>query len=410
MYYGWLIVFLVALYQGLMSGLINYSYGILIVPIVEELGASLFVAMLGLTAAKLVSGVASPVLGAMIDKHPMRIFVTLGIVALGSTFILLSYLSAVWQFPVIFGLLVSIVFAFLGPLTGSTLVSRWFSRRRGRALGFAALGLSIGGFVAPPALQYFMDSLGWRGAFFAIGSSILVTAPVFYWLIKNSPQEIGLLPDGEPLATTSEAQQKQIEVDPYNNSRAILVEPAFWMLGISTGILYASLTAVLASVAPYAVDLGVDKQKAAQLISIMAFTGILGKLMFGYAADFMNLKVGYWLAMAFMGAGLLLLSIQPAYQLMVVASVVIGLSIGGLIPIYGALLAKVFGIASYARVMGLMRIVTLMISMIGAPFAGLIFDMTGSFTLAFQAFSVALVVAGLVIIPLKLSPKLAVSG
>jgi len=61
-------------------------------------------------------------------------------------------------------------------------------------------------------------------------------------------------------------------------------------------------------------------------------------------------------------------------------------------------------------VMGLMRIVTLMISMIGAPFAGLIFDMTGSFTLAFQAFSVALVVAGLVIIPLKLSPKLAVSG
>ncbi len=405
MFYGWLIVFLVALYHGLMSGLINYSYGILIVPLVEEFGASLFVAMLGLTAAKLVSGLASPILGPMIDKHPMRIFVTLGIVALGSTFILLSYLSAVWQFPVIFGLLMSVVFAFLGPLTGSTLVSRWFSRRRGRALGLAALGLSIGGLVAPPALQYLIDVWGWRGAFFAIGSTVLVTAPVFYCLIKNSPQEIGLLPDGDTLEATAELKQAQTEVDPYNNYRAILAEPGFWMLGISTGVLYASLTAILASVAPYAVDLGIDKQKAAQLISIMAFTGILGKLLFGYAADFMNLKVGYWLAMAFMGAGLLLLSIQPAYQLMVVASVVIGLSIGGLIPVYGALLAKVFGIASYARVMGLMRVVTLMISMVGAPLAGLAFDMTGAFTLAFQGFAVALVFAGSVIVPLKFNPE-----
>lgn len=409
MFYGWLIVLLVALYHGLMSGLINYSYGILIVPLVEEFGASLFVAMLGLTAAKLVSGLASPILGSMIDKHPMRIFVTIGIVALGSTFVLLSYLSAVWQFPVIFGLLMSFVFAFLGPLTGSTLVSRWFSRRRGLALGLAALGLSIGGFVAPPVLQYLMDAWGWRQAFFAIGFAILVTAPVFYWLIKNSPQEIGLLPDGEQLEAAAEVKSTHTEGDPYNNYRAILVEPGFWMLGISTGILYASLTAVLASVAPYAVDLGVDKQKAAQLISIMAFTGIIGKLLFGYAADLMNLKVGYWLAMAFMAAGLLLLSIQPAYQLMVIASVIIGLSIGGLIPVYGALLAKVFGIASYARVMGLMRIVTLMISMVGAPLAGLIFDMTGAFTLAFQAFAVALVFAGLVIIPLKLTPQPVVS-
>ena len=405
MYYGWLIVFLVALYQGVMSGLINYSYGILIFPIVEEFGASLFVAMLGLTAAKLVSGAASPIFGPMIDKYPMRIFVTLGVIALGLTFVLLSYVSAVWQFLVIFGLLVSLVFAFLGPLTGSTLVSRWFSLRRGRALGFAALGMSIGGFLAPPTLQYFMDTWGWREAFFAIGAAILVTAPVFYWLIKNSPQEIGLLPDGCRLEQITEEKRMRVEADPYMNYRLILAEPAFWMLGISTGILYASLTAILANIVPYALDLSIEKQKAAELVSIMAFTGIIGKLLFGYAADFLNLKVSYWLAMVFMAAGFLLLSVQPSYQLMVVSVVAIGVSIGGIIPVYGSLLAKVFGIISYARVMGLMRILTLMISMLGAPFAGIMFDATGSFTIAFQILSVALMLAGLIIIPLKLNSK-----
>lgn len=405
MFYGWLIVFLVAIYQGVMSGLINYSYGIIVVPLLEEFGASVFVAMLGLTAAKLVSGVASPLLGPMIDKYPMRIFVTLGVVLLGFAFILLSYLSAVWQFPLIFALLISLVFAFLGPLTGSTLVSRWFNRRRGRALGCAALGLSIGGFVAPPVLQYLLDALGWRAAFFAIGAVVLVTAPVFYWLIENSPRELGLLPDGDAIESVPKTAEAHAAVDPYNNYRAILKAPAFWILGVSTGILYASLTAVLASIVLYAVDLGVDKLKAAQLISIMALTGIFGKLMFGYAADFMNLKIGYWLVMAFMASGLLLLSIQPQFQLMVVAAVVIGLSIGGLIPVYGALLARVFGIVSYARVMGLMRIVTLMISMLGAPFAGLVFDMTGSFSLAFQSFSLALLIGGIVLAPLKLQAR-----
>lgn len=405
MFYGWLIVFLVAFYQGLMSGLINYSYGILVVPLVEEFGASLFVAMLGLTAAKLVSGLASPFLGSMIDKYPMRIFVALGAVALGLAFILLSYLSAVWQFPMIFGLLIAIVFAFLGPLTGSTLVSRWFSHRRGRALGFAALGLSVGGFVMPPVLQSLMDALGWRSAFFAIGATVMVTAPIFFWLIKSSPQECGLLPDGTPADADSGRLQSQEGEDSYNNYRAILTEPSFWILGISTGILYACLTAVLANIVPYAVDLGVDKIRAAQLISTMALTGIIGKLAFGYVADFMNLKIGYWLAMAFMAAGLGLLSVQPQYSFMAFAAVVVGLSIGGIIPIYGALLARVFGIASYARVMGLMRIVTLMIAMVGAPFAGLVFDMTGAFTLAFQSFALALLVGGIILIPLKLPAR-----
>ncbi len=402
MFYGWLIVFLVALYHSLITGLITYSYSMLVVPLIEEFGATLFVAMLGLTAAKLVSACASPFLGSLIDRYPMRIFVTLGTVALGLAFVLLSYISAIWQFLVIFGLFVAFALALLGPLTGATLVSRWFSRRRGLTLGLAALGMSAGGFVAPPVIQYLMDTMGWRETFFAIGIAVLATGPVFYCLIRNSPQEHGLLPDGEPVETVSEAKLEQAEANLYTSTQAILKQPAFWMIGASTGTIYACLTAVLANIVPYALDLGVDKLKAAQLISVMAFSGMVGKLVFGYAADYINLKVSYWLAMALMAASILLLAEHPQYSLMVVASAVIGFSSGGVTPVYGALLAKVFGVASYARVFGLMRVLTMLITLFGPPFAGLMFDLTGAFTLAFYTFIVALIFAGLVLTPLRL--------
>lgn len=403
MYYGWLVVFLVALYHSAITGLITYSYSMLVVPLIEEFGATLFVAMLGLTVAKLVSACASPFLGSLIDRYPMRIFVTLGIVALGFAFVLLSYISAIWQFLVIFGLFVALALAFLGPLTGATLVSRWFSRRRGLTLGLAAVGMSAGGFVAPPVIQYLMDTMGWRETFFAIGIAVLVSGPAFFLLIRNSPQEHGLLPDGEPVETVSDAKlEEQAEANLYTSTQAILREPAFWMMGVSTGTIYACLTAVLANIVPYALDLGVDKLKAAQLISVMAFTGMIGKLVFGYAADHINLKVSYWLAMALMATGILLLAEHPQYSLMVIASAVIGFSSGGVTPVYGALLAKVFGVASYARVLGLMRVLTMLITLFGPPFAGLVFDLTGTFTLAFYAFVTVLIFAGLVLTPLRL--------
>lgn len=402
MFYGWLIVFLVTLYQGLQSGLVNYSYGVIVVPLAEEFEPSRFMLMMGVTAGTLVSGLASPLLGPLVDKQPMRNLVALGTASLGVAFIALAGIQAIWQLPLIFAVFVSLSMAFMGPLTGSTLVSRWFERQRGRALGFAALGMSIGGFVLPPAMQFLIDAVSWRTAFFITGATVLLLGtPLFYFFIRSFPAEMGLQPDGAA-AARDEGRSAPVGSDDYDSYAAVLKSPAFWMLGLSTGILYACFTGVLANIAPYAIGLGIDKTKAVQLISVIAIMGIVGKLAFGFAADVLNLKVSYWLSMLLRASGILILSVQPAYLLMILATTFIGLALGGMVPVYGSLLANVFGLASYGRVLGVMRLVTLPLSMMGPPAAGFIFDQTDSYTLAFQLFTGCLIFGALVIIPLRL--------
>jgi sugar phosphate permease len=410
MYYGWLIVFVVALTQAISIGILNYSYGLMVVPLAEEFDASRSSMMFGMTVMMLVSGILSPLLGAQLDKRSVRNMMLTGALFLGTGLILLSYIQAVWQFILIFAIFFSFSIFSLGSPTSSTLVTRWFHRYRGRALGMSALGMSLGGFVMPIITQLLIEDFGWRMAFLMLGFLVLLfTFPILLVMIRNSPAEKGLLIDGDavevdPIESASTVTTASIADEVHYSTATLLRQRSFWLMGIAVGLSFSVYSAMVTNFALFAIGQGIEPIKAAQLVSLIAVCGMLGKILFGYAADKVNLKFGLWGAQLLIVTCLLLLTLSStrSYQTMMAASVALGLAAGGLAPVLGAMLAKVFGTANYGRVMGNMNLLAMGFILTGPIGAGKIFDMTGSYIPAFQLYIGILALAALVLIPLRL--------
>lgn len=397
--WGWMQVLVAFLIQSVSSGALMYSYSVIAVPFNDTFQPSRMVLMLGIPAMMLVSGLVSPFLGASIDKKPLRGLLTFALAATAGGFVLLSMVTAMWQVPVIYAALMAFGLSLLGPLSASTLVSRWFLRRRGMALGIAAMGTSFGGFLYPQLIQAVSDALEWRSALRVMGLTIgLLIIPV--WLLTvDHPRKKGLDPDGKPLlATAGDMPQGE-----YNSTGAVIRVPAFWAIALIVGVMFAAFTAVLGNLSPFVLDSGLSAEQGARMIAMIALMAIPGTLLFGWLADRLDTRAAMALVVASIALGLLCY-IGASYFWIMAGSVLIGLGGGGMIPIWSAQLANAFGPWSYGRVMGLMNPVLMPFNLAAAPLAGRVMDTTGSYTLAFVLLA-GLMLASLLLLPLTAHSK-----
>lgn len=397
MFYGWLLVGVAFLVLMVSSGSIMYSYSVVAVPLGAAFEASRMTMMLGITGMTLAGGLLSPFMGGLIDRGSLRLMMFLGAAGLASGYLLLSFATASWQVPIVYAALMMLGINLLGPLTTSTLLARWFTRRRGMALGIAAVGTSVGGFVFPPLVQWLIDSFEWRNALRILGlGSLLLTLPAV-WLVANRPADRGLHPDGDAPPASSGP------LPPPLSTAALLRERNFWLVAVSISLLFGVYSALLANLVPFALDVGSTADRAAFLISAMALAGIAGKLGFGAIADRVDLRAGLAASMALVITGVVFYVVGGSYSMLLFGSLSLGLAAGGMLPVWGALLAVLFGAANYGRVMGMMNPVIMPMTLLGPPLAGLVHDATGSYTGAFLGFVVALL-AGLVLLPMIRMP------
>jgi MFS family permease len=141
------------------------------------------------------------------------------------------------------------------------------------------------------------------------------------------------------------------------------------------------------------------------LIQTVAVTGFIGKLVFGWAADRISLRLGLWLAQGLATAGIAILSLEPGYTTMLLAASLMGLAAGGMLPVWGAMVGVAFGVASYGRVMGLMMPVIAAFVVPGPILAALSMDETGSYAMALQGFVGVLILGAMLLIPLRLATE-----
>ncbi|MEQ6889093.1 MFS transporter [Halomonas sp. CS7] len=387
---AWCQVFVAFWIQAIGIGSLVYAYGVVAVPLAEAFQPSRMLLMLGMAAMTLCAGLYSPWLGARIDHSSLRRLMAIGVVAIAAGYLLLSWVGEMWQVPVIYALLMSFGYATLGPLFASTLLSRWFSQRRGLALGIAGMGTSFGGFCFPPLIQLMVETYEWRTAFRLLALIIVaVGLPVVL------------------LLTSDHHARKRAAVDPdrpvigpvFDSTQAVLGNRNFWLIALSVGVLFAVFTATASNLVPFAVDHGIEKDRAALLIALVAVLAVPGTLIFGALADHLDLRAALAMLMSLIAVGLLCLLNDPPYAMMVVGSLLVGLGGGGMIPVWGALLAKVFGLLDYGRVMGLMNPVLMLFTLVAPPLAGYLHDLTGSYDAAFLGFAVPLV-AVILLLPL----------
>lgn len=400
MFYGWRIVAVAMLALGLSNGVASYSYGLLVLPMGNEFGASRMEMMWGMTAGALASVLISPLAGSLMDKRSARMLFSVGALCLAGALVLLSILRNVWEFVLVFGSVMAVSSTLLGPLGANTLVTRWFSRHRGRALGIAAIGTSLGGLLVPLLFQTLIDAQGWRQAcLWLAGVVMIVLLPPVLWIVRNRPEDLGLPPDGE---TTSPRGQSATMAAGNAELPNLLKDASFWRISLAVGVLMAAFTAVLANLVPFAVGHGIAAKQAALLLSAISAAGVSGKLLFSVFADRINLKWALLAALLMAGLPMLFLVQFHDYWAMVVAAISVGLASGAFLPAWGAILARIYGPLVFGRVMGRMQPVTIIMVMATMPMTGYLFDLTGSYSTAFLVLAGAIAVAIIGFLPLKI--------
>ena len=225
----------------------------------------------------------------------------------------------------------------------------------------------------------------------------LLVMPVIWFTVRNQPSDLGLTVEEQPGLQEDESNFQQTGL----GMLEILRTPAFWIIGLSMGLVFAAFSSMLANLAPYAAGLGVGDNQISTMISVLALGGVLGKFAFGLAADRVNLKKGLWLAHLLLCIAFLILLTEPVYPLMLLAAVFFGLSTGGLLPVWNAMMARVFGVASFGRAMGAMGPVITLSILPAYALVGRLFDMTGSYSLGLMVFCGVILAAALLLVPLK---------
>lgn len=401
MFFGWKVVGGAFTAQLFVVGFFTYAVSLLVSPVQSEFGVSLEQVMYSLTAATFLGLFMQPVAGAMIDRFSVRGIMAAGTVLYALGLYLTSLAASIGQYIAGFALTMALANAFAGSLCSSAVISRWFVASRGRALGIAALGTSLGGVLIPALISYWLGSEGWRGALENLAlCTLVIMLPVVVLCVRDHPADLELHPEGLTEAPTPPAAASA-DLD----MRGILRSPAFWYLGLALGLLFSAYSAVLSNISPYAINLGSSKEQASALIMAVAVSGFIGKILFGMAADRFSLKAALWSAQGLVATAFLVLAQEPGHAVMLLGTSILGLAAGGMLPVWGAMMAQLFGLASYGRAMGMMGPIITLCIMPGFALIGRIYDSVGSYTPGLYLFTGVCLLSALLLLPLRIPAR-----
>ena len=385
-YYGWWVLAASVVSVALAAGLSFWSFGLYIGPLEHEFGWSRWEIAGGFSVALLVGALASPLIGRAVDRYGPRRVVVLGAVLTAGSFLLLATTSELWQWFT-YQSITAVFRNMMFFIPFQTLVSRWFDRKRGLAVGILGTGFSMGGFVVVPILQAVIEAVQWEGSFVVSAIvTVTVVAPLALLLLRDRPSDMGLQADGD---TQPEGEALAPTVLTGLTDRQALRTPLFWVIALALMMFFFAMFGWTAHAVPYYESVGFSKWWAAQLLAIAAGSGIITRLVFGYVAD----RIPRIEVAAMVLCGCLMLSMVVLF---VTGGSVLGVvfflafwfvgSSGG--PMIEPLLtSRTFGMAYFASILGAVGLVSQSGQIVSPMIAGAIFDATGEYDWALVMFA-----------------------
>ncbi len=377
-FYGWIVVF--AAFLTMFTGFgAAYTFPAFFEPLSDAFGASRGTVSLVFSVAGFLYFVLGAVSGPLADRMGPRRVVGFGMTCIGLGLIAASFaesLAAIILFYAI-GVGIGVGFSYV-PAIGT--VQRWFAAKRGQASGWAVAGIGIGTMAGPPAAAYAIELLGWRGAYVLFGVAVLVLGALAAWLLRGSPAEMGLQPDGAP-STRTAAPAAQSAVPPGGlELRAVLRHPVFWRL-YAVGWLGCLGTFVpFVHLAPYAQDQGLSRLEGVWLVGLIGVGSTLGRFVLGGIADRMGRGRALALIILMTGVTLLYWLTATGFVALAVFALAFGLFYGGFVALIPAFTADLFGLRAASAVIGVLYTSVASGTLLGPTLAGWAFDATGSYT------------------------------
>ena len=400
-YPGWWIVFATASGQLIQGGFVFWSMGLYTATFEDVFGAPRAQINLIETCLTVTTNLLSPVAGILIDRWSIRHLMMIGMTAMGLGLLILSQAGTLFQVWVVWASLIPLGVLLIGAIPSAALISRWFIRRRGLALGLAATGSSLGGFLMPPLMTWMFLEWDWRTGLMVAGCLCFAFLPIFYGLLRNQPADLGL--SGEPAAPEALSAERPASAVASSASAQhqgwgipdLLRSRIFWLQMIVSGTLLAVTLGMLANLSLHAKDLGIAGQSTALLYSVIAICSFSGKALMGYLMDRLGIQRCGYLICALLSTGLLILLTVQNYTGLLTGAVVMGLGYGGVVPLWTNMPAKAFGAGSVGRALGVMNPLHIPIIATSAPLAGYISDTTGSYNGVFWMYGGCCAVAAI---------------
>lgn len=401
MFRGWWIVathFVVMFYA---TGFYQYGLPLLVPSVIEEFDTDATTINALFTLNLALGLVVSPTAGPFVDRWSARGLLLIGASVLAAGIAALSFASSALVFVLIGGTALGLAMTLCGPMAGSAVITRFFTASRGRALGIAAIGTSVGGFVLPLFFAFALPSIGWRGSLQVLAAAIATIAlPLLLFRFWDTPEAAGI--EQEPLAAGTVSDPA--DAVPAMTSREILSRPAFWLFTLSLALFIAVFTSTVANLGQHFADRGFGEAQAGWLMSLLAVGGVAGKLGFGALADRVVLKVAFLAAIGATATALCVLLLEPGFGVLIPMAILLGVATGGILPVWNALLPKLFGVRNFGRTMGLMGPVISLVNMPVFLLVGSVRDATGSYAAVYQGHLVVLAVAVAIALVLREAP------
>jgi MFS family permease len=389
-YYGWMIVAVVFVTMAIGVNA-RTAFSLLFPPIITEFGWDRGVTAGAFSFGFIVSAVMSPLIGRLMDRTGPRGVMELGVVLMGGGMLLAPLTTQPWQLYLTIGVLVGAGSVCLGYSGQSLFVPNWFVRRRGLAIGIAFAGVGIGSVTLLPWVQHMIEQTGWRTACTAMGILIIVVLAPINLLLHKRPEDIGLLPDGDPAPTAMSAKSVSNVVDPvwaatdWTLSLALRTARFWWIaIGYFCGLYI--WYAVQVHQTKFLLDIGFSPTVGVWALGVVSLLGIPGQIWLGHLSDRIG-REWVWaiscFGFAICFAALVALKYAPSLWLVYLMVFTQGALGYGLTSVMGPVVLEIFQGKHYGSIFGTIMLAALAGGAAGPWATGLLFDFTGNYTAAF---------------------------
>ena len=391
LHYGWVMVVTAACVLATYAAVV-YTFGIFLRPLTMEFSWDRG-ALSGAYSLKFfLSGFLAIFSGRLSDKYGPRPLVTVSGLLIGMGFLLMSQVSSLWQVYLIWGVLFGVVGSCCWvPIT--TTIPRWFTKKRGIAVGITVAGFGLGSMIFPPLAQWLISSCGWRHAFIILGLIAFIIMLPLAQFMKHSPERVGLKPYGED-GTIEDKQSLASARGELSFTQAIKTD-RFWLFGLILFCFLLALQVVMIHIVPYAVDIGISAIIAASILSIIAGSSVIGRFSMGFICDKAGARPALAACLVVLTLALIWLLFAKEIWMLYVFAVVFGVAYGGIVSLQPLVPAELFGLGTLGIIFGSLMFLGTIGGAVGPPLAGSIFDVTGGYSLALL---VCVIIAALAII------------
>jgi len=389
-FYGWWIVGACFFCNFISIGTSNYAFSLFVKPLEREFGWNRAGIMGGYTLMSLAMAVSSPLIGRAVDRYGPKKVICLGGVITSIGFVFLSFLDDLPGFYLLYTL-IGLGVSAMGQVPLTTVVSNWFKRERGLAIGIMASGIGIGGMVMATLIGgLIIPSLGWRAAFLLMALIVAATIiPVTLLVIRARPEDKSAGHEERE----SPGPGKGLDDPPVDTwgiplKRALLTS-GFWLIISSFILSQVAAMGVVQSQVPYLTDKGFPVATAAAVLGGMGLLSAFSKVFFGWLCDRINPKFAcaVGICLQVLGTFILMTITQNSSSLVMWTYVLVfGLGVGSWLPVMSMLVSTNFGLISYGAIFGMISFAQNFGVAIGPLVAGYVYDTTHAYTAAFFLF------------------------